>query len=118
MNKKKEIKQSKNVIPKEISKQQMTPQYSVMFKFWSTPTELKILDMVLCEHEVTHQLFYRFIDTQGRLWKDVPYSDVIIIKEYPNKNDLDDFIRIKFEMLQSQKQPIKLKQKEADVNIG
>ena len=79
-------------------------KYSIILRFWSTPQEIAITDFVYCQNNATKLCFYKFIDEMGRLWDNVPEQDVIIIENYPDKEQLDSFIDIKFKSIELEKQ--------------
>ncbi len=95
-----------------------TAKYSIVLRFWNTPQEIEVDELVSCQNIFTHGFYYKFIDSTGRLWDNVPESDVIIIKNYPDKKDMDDFLRIKKETDELGKKLMQPKQSHIDVNIG
>lgn len=80
-----------------------TPKYSVVLRFWNVPQELEVVDIVSCQNRFTKANFVKFIDTDGRLWDNVPQDDVILITNYPGKEDMDDFMRLKRETVELNK---------------
>ena len=93
-------------------------KYSVVLRFWSTPEEIAVTNIVLCEDKITKYLSYKFIDSIGRLWNDVPFSDVILIKNYPDKEDISNFSRLEHDSMELNKQQRNIKHDIRDVNIG
>ncbi len=96
---------------------QSLPKYSIVLRFWSTPQEIEATNIVLCEDKYTKQVTYKFIDSIGRIWYDVPFSDVIVIKNYPDKDDIDNFAHLEHEPSIISKQPRILENK-IDVSVG
>jgi len=93
-------------------------KYSVIFRFWSVPKEIDVTNIVLCENKYTKQLTYKFIDFEGRIWHDVPYTDIIHIQNFPNKEDIEEFARLERESIENTKQFINTKKDISDVSIG
>lgn len=96
---------------------QNTPKYSVVLRFWNTPQEIAVTDMVSCQNKFTHANLVKFIDADGRLWDNVPQDDVIPIKNYPDKEDIEDFMRLKRETKKLEKIMISKKPDMEDVSI-
>lgn len=74
------------------------PPFSVIPKH--TAEEVDANDLVMTK-DARERIFVHFIDLIGRLWM-LPLDDCIVIRNNPTKNDLDHFIRLKFEAEQSQ----------------
>ena len=92
------------------------PKYSVVLRFWQNAQEIEIEDYISCHNTESNFYFYKFIDSSGRLWENVPVSDAIIIKNLPDKTDLEKFMEIKRQMKEFENQPIPNK-KIDDVSI-
>ncbi len=73
------------------------PKYAIVLRIWNTPQEIEVMDYVGTINKVTHQVYIKFIDSAGRLWT-VPEGDVIIIRNSPSKEDLEEFERLKQEV--------------------
>ncbi len=93
------------------------PKYSVILRFWSVPEEIEVTDIVSCQNRFTKANFVKFIDTDGRLWDNVPQDDVILITNYPSKEDIDDFMRLKRETVELNKLIASKKPDNDDVSI-
>lgn len=100
-----------NIINNDKSKLNEMPKYSVVLRFWNTPQEIEVVDYVGSINNITKQGYINFIDSSGRLWK-VPESDFILIKNFPDKIDIEDFQRLKKEVEEMNK---KLEKKEKPV---
>lgn len=83
------------VEPQEPTKTQ--PKYSIVLRFWNTPQEIEVTDYVGTVNKVTHQGHIKFFDTTGRMWI-VPEGDCILIRNFPDKEDIEDFQRLKREV--------------------
>lgn len=71
------------------------PKHSIVLRFWSTPQEIEVDEIVFYKNRVNQQYYYKFIDSTGRLWENVPEDDVIVIENYPEKEHLEYFHRLK-----------------------
>lgn len=94
------------------------PKYSVVLRFWSTPQEVEVDDIILCQDTYTHEYYYQFFDSTGRLWKNVPKNDVILIENFPGKKSVERYTEIKKQISDYEKEQLKCKPQEVDVNIG
>jgi len=117
------IKQEEAPQQNETTEQQLTkapspPKYSVVLRFWNTPKELDVVDIVSCQNRFTKANFVKFIDTDGRLWDNVPQDDVILITNYPGKEDMEDFMRLKRETVELNKLIANKKPDRDDVSIS
>lgn len=119
---KKNTKQSKH---KKVAKQESTEEsmpagtkYSVVLRFWSVPQEIQVVSIVPCEDRITKCLTYKFLDSDGRIWHDVPFSDVIIIQNYPNKEDVENYSNLIKQSENASEQLKNTPQNIRDVNIG
>ena len=92
-------------------------KYSIVFRFWSTLQEIAVTNLVSCQNKFTKEFVYKFFDSEGRLWDNVPENDVIIIKNSPDKEDIDDFMRLKRETEQLNKLLSSKKPEIEDVSI-
>lgn len=93
-------------------------KFSVVLRFWSTPQEIAVTDIIFCENDITKQLVCHFVDLQGRLWTDVPRSDMILIRNTPSQVDLENFVRLKYESIELEKKFMsEPKKKVVDMNI-
>ncbi len=119
-----ENQEQKKMNDKEIVEESIPTgtKYSVVLKFWSVPHEIPLISMVLCEHKITKQLTYKFLDSEGRIWHDVPINDVIRIQNYPNKEDIESYSKLLQESKKAEEQAIEQSKnvplKIEDVNIG
>ncbi len=93
------------------------PRYAVVLRFWNTPQELEVVDIVSCRNRFTQENYVKFIDTDGRLWDNVPQDDVILITNYPGKEDMEDFMRLKRETVELNKLIASKKPDMDDVSI-
>jgi Mg2+ and Co2+ transporter CorA len=93
------------------------PKYSVVLRFWNTPFELDIVDIVSCQNRFTKANFVKFIDTDGRMWDNVPQDDVLLITNCPGKEDIEDFMRLKRETVELNKLIASKKPDMDDVSI-
>ena len=93
------------------------PKYSVVLRFWSTPQELEVVDIVSCQNKFTKANFVKFIDTDGRMWDNVPQNDVILITNSPGKEDIEDFMQLKRETVELNKLIANKKPDMDDVSI-
>lgn len=103
------------------NEQPTTPitKFSVILRFWNVPQEIEVKDIIYCEHTITKQIVCHFIDSAGRLWTDVPRSDIIIVRNFPTKEDIENFIRIKFESIKLEKElELHPKKEHHDVSIS
>ncbi len=111
-----------NNIPNEIQTQtnvtQSQPKYSIGLRFWSTPQEIEVTDIISCQNKYTKAYYYKFVDSTGRLWDNVPESDVIVIKNFPDKEDIDDFMRLRRETDELQNKLRNIRQDNMDVSVG
>jgi hypothetical protein len=91
------------------------PKYSIIVKCLNPSTEVGCTDMIAsCDAQNT---YLNFLDDTGRLWKGI-ISEFIVIRNYPTKEDLDDFYRLKNEAIEfEKKQKIKEKTKSDDFII-
>ncbi len=80
------------------------PKYSIVFRFWSTPQEIAVDDIILCQDSYTHEYFYQFFDIDGRLWKTVPKDDVILIENVPGKKSIEKYAEIKKQIIEYEKE--------------
>lgn len=78
------------------------PKYSIVLRVWNTPEEIEVEDYVGSVNKITRQGHIKFIDSTGRLWT-VPEGDVILIKNFPDKEDIEDFQRLKREVAEMNK---------------
>ncbi len=78
------------------------PKYSIVLRIWNTPEEIEVIDYVGSVNKITHQGYIKFIDSTGRLWV-VPEGDMILIRNFPDKKDIDDFQRLKKEVAELEK---------------
>ena len=81
--------------PEETIKAQ--PKYSIVLRFWNTPQEIEVMDYVGTVNKITHKGNIKFIDSVGRLWT-VPEEDVVLIRNFPDKEDIEDFQRLQREV--------------------
>lgn len=79
------------------------PKYSVVLRFWNTPQEIAVTDIVSCQNKFTKANYVKFLDTDGRLWDNVMQEDVLVIKNFPDKEDIEDFMRLKRETVELNK---------------
>ncbi len=94
------------------------PRYSVVFRFWSSYQEVGVDDIILCQDTYTHEYYYQFFDIDGRLWKNVPKNDLILIENFPGKKSIERYSEIKKQISEYEKEELKCKPQEIDVNIG
>lgn len=104
--------EEENIKNQETNTPGKIPKYSVVLRFWSTPQKIEVDDIVSCRNKFTNAFYYKFFDSTGRLWDNVPESDVIIVKNLPDKEDIEDFSRIKHETIELQN---KLKNTKSDI---
>lgn len=78
------------------------PKYSIVLRIWNTPQEIEVMDYVGSENKITYQKHIKFIDSTGRLWT-VPEGDVILIRNFPDEKDIEDFQRLKREVAEMNK---------------
>ncbi len=97
---------------------QALPKYSIVLRFWSTPQEIEVTDIISCQNKYTKAYYYKFVDSTGRLWDNVPESDVIVIKNFPDKEDIDDFMRLRRETDELQNKLRNIRQDNMDVSVG
>lgn len=73
-------------------------KYSVIPRFWneSGRCEIPTIDIVASFNKATGVQYLNFIDVQGRLWKGRE-DDFIVIRNFPTKEDIEDFSRLKRE---------------------
>jgi len=119
-----EVQKDEKIVNEQLLNEQsikpkMIPRFSVVLRFWSVPEEIEILDIIFCEHDITHQIICHFIDSEGRLWTDVPRSDIILIRKFPTKEDIENFVRLKFESARLEKElELHPKKEHRDVSIN
>ncbi len=96
------------------------PKYSVVLRFWSSAQEIEVEDIIFCEDSLIHRYYYQMIDSQGRMWKNVPEQDVILIENLPGMKSIEKFAEIKREILKNEEEEkLKVcKPQLRDVNIG
>ena len=92
-------------------------RFSIILRFLTSIQEIDVTNIVLCKDDETHMITYKFIDTGGRMWHDVPFSDVIIINNRPSENDMKIFAQLEQDGLELSKKPRQTKVK-PDVNVG
>jgi len=92
-------------------------KYSIVLRFWSEPQEIAVTNIVSCQNKITKELFYKFFDSTGRLWDNVPERDVIMIKNFPDKEDVDDFMRLKQETERLNNMLLSKKPETEDISI-
>lgn len=102
---------------KEESDKTTLTKYSIVPKFWGEPNEIAVTDMVSCQNKYTKELLLKFFDSEGRLWENVKENDVIVIKNFPDKEDVEDFMRLKHETEKLNKQTMIEKPQYEDVSI-
>lgn len=93
------------------------PKYSVVLRFLNTPQEIEVEDFHYWEHKITKVLYIKFIDSQGRMWEDVPASDAIIITNFPSKEEIESFVKFKKANKQLEKELEESKNVHTDVSI-
>lgn len=94
------------------------PKYAVVLRFWSTPEEIEVDDLILCIDNETNRYYYQIIDTQGRMWKNIPESDVIVIENLPTEKSIERFMEIKKQIIEMEKEKMVCKPKQVDVSVG
>lgn len=77
-------------------------KYNVIPKFTSPTQELFAIDLV-ASHDGQGHTYLNFIDAEGRLWKGL-LDDFVVIRNYPTKEDMEDFERLKREVEENESQ--------------
>uniref|UniRef100_A0A6M3IIC5 Uncharacterized protein n=1 Tax=viral metagenome TaxID=1070528 RepID=A0A6M3IIC5_9ZZZZ len=93
-------------------------KYSVVLRFWSTPQELGVVDIVYYQNAITKKFFYKLIDYMGRMWENVPEDDLIIIENIPGKKAIESFNLIKKQSIEESKKFMIEPGKHIDVSIS
>jgi len=96
---------------------QIQYKYSMIPRFCSTLQVIDVIDYIPCQNKFSKESYIKFFDSEGRLWENVREGDVIIIKNFPDKEDTDDFERLKRESLELNKILKKKAQKDEDISI-
>lgn len=112
MNEEQQKQQNQESAPGKISK------YAVVLRFWSTPEEIEVDDIIFCQDKFTKMQYYQMIDSTGRLWKNIPEQDVILIKNLPDEKDIEKFANIKRQILKIEEEEKVCKPQQRDVSVG
>lgn len=75
------------------------PKFSIIPTF-ASDIEIPILDFVSCKNKFNNQDYIHFIDENGRIGKMKEEQIGILFILEPNKEEMDDFIRLKKESIE------------------
>lgn len=84
------------------------PKYCIVPVFWNNvekPFEIEVIDIV-ASYDNTGKVYLNFIDTDGRMWKG-GLEQFVVIKNLPDKEDIEDFQRMKRESEEAKKDILK-----------
>lgn len=90
------------------------PKYSIVPKFWNSPTEVAAKELV-ASYDASGNTHINFIDEDGRLWKGL-ITDFVIIKNFPDQTDMDDFFRMKKEADDMHEKIVQKNKKTAEID--
>lgn len=107
-----ETQETENPAPGKI------PKYAVILRFWSSPQEIEVDDIIFCQDKLTQRYYYQMIDSTGRMWKNIPEQDVILIVNLPTSKDIEKFSSIKHQILKMEEEEKVCKPEQRDVSVG
>ncbi len=105
--------------PQENEIQGRIPKYSIILRFITSFQEIEVDDLILCQDKESGRYYYQIIDTQGRMWKNIPESDAIVIENLPTEKSIERFMEIKHQIIEMEKEKMTCKpQQREDVSIN
>jgi len=75
-------------------------KYNIIPKFLNPTDEIPAIDIV-ASYDAQGKTYLNFIDQEGRLWKGL-LDDFVVIRNYPDAEDMDDFERLKREVKENE----------------
>lgn len=89
-------------------KKEVVSKYSIIPKWVNQMVEIEANELNVSFNTVTKTSYIDFFDLDGRLWQ-IPEKDCVVIRNIPDKEDMEYFDRISREAKEHKKGDIKRK---------